>query len=211
MKKLRILLRVLTAISFFLPFTFFMEACDGAALREAYNSKRAEEIIKEIAAHDKERAERRAKDTIQNAASQQVASDSTSISTPTEATSHNYSAMQKFSELLIEAFLKARQPTEQSLSAIGVATWFKNKFGQIVVLAILIVFVVVIMPFRFLLKYRIKIFLLCLQMALLIAFITNCLASEVDMLWGLWVMTFLVLSQLALELWNLRSISKILV
>lgn len=197
MTRLTIVLRLLTAASYFLPFTFFMAACDGWDIKKAYNRVEAKEVIELIRHPQKRKADEIFTDSLGKPI--EIPHEKKQATTTTDTITKNRPA-----KLIDRVILGTMMPTEQSVSAIGAMYFFKNEFGRYSVIASLIVLGLVILPFRFLTKYRIKFYLLCLQTTVLVAVIADCLVSDIDMLWGLWLMTFLVISQLVLEFWNLK-------
>ena len=200
--KMKLTLRLITVICYFLPFTFFLTTCDnGLGLRFSYNQAEGDKNI----LLEKESSQVAVNDTAHN--DQQISADSIKTETDTQAIlkhtlKTSSDTIQKSSDYDNSIFKKVVMPTDTSLSGIGSILYFKNLTGQIAIAISLMISLVLFVAFKFLKSKRAKLYLLLIAVLSLTIFIIDSFVSSVTLLWGSWTLLILFLLQLIQELYN---------
>src|SRR5689334_16216873 len=111
---MRLLLRLLTLVSWFLPFTFFLITCDGSNLRSSYNKKEAAENIK---LDNKFRETLHAEDSLKD--------EDLGVTARRDSVNSDSEKKSKTSDKLLDQILsKVIMPTRLSVSIIGATFYF---------------------------------------------------------------------------------------
>lgn len=186
---MKLTLRLVTVICYFLPFTFFLTTCNnGLELRVAYNQKEADknmllekESIQVVVADS----------TITDSTTQIISSDT--VKTPSDT-------LQKSTNDYRDKMLKkVIMPTSASLSGLGSILYFKNLTGQIVIAISLIISLILFVAFKFLKSQKTKLYLLLASVLCLTIFVIDSFISSVTLLWGCWTLLALLMLQLIIE------------
>ena len=194
---MKLTLRLVTIICYFLPFTFFLTTCNGLELKFSYNQVEADKNI----LLEKE-SSKVVTDTVQY--DQQISTDTTKTDTIT----HNFlldtskissDTLSKSPDYGDRILRKIVMPTDTSLSGIGCVLYFKNLTGQIAIAISLMISFVLFVAFRFLNSQRTKLYLLLIAVLCLTIFIIDSFLLSVTLLWGGWTLLILLLLQIILE------------
>jgi hypothetical protein len=192
---MKLSLRLLTILCYFLPFTFFFTTCgNGIELRIAYNKAEADKNIlleKEStkAATETVLVDTTKLDTAMKKAWEETMKDT--VNTPSDT-------LQSSPDFVV----KILRPTDTSLSGIGSIFYFKNLTGKIAIAISLLISLVLLVAFKFLQSQRAKLYLLFTAVVCLAIFMTDSFISSVTLLWGSWTLLILLLLQLILEFNN---------
>lgn len=197
---MKLTLRLITVISYFLPFTFFFTTCNnGLNLRISYNQAEANKNIE----LDKESAV--VSETIQvdeqalvditksDTISQSILSDTIKTASDTLRKKNNYI------DLII---IKMIRPTKKSLSGIGSILYFKNEIGKVAIAISLMISFILLVAFKFIKSRRIILSLLLITLICLAIFIIDSFISSVTLVWGSWTLLILLLLQIIQEFNN---------
>jgi 4-amino-4-deoxy-L-arabinose transferase-like glycosyltransferase len=196
---MKLTLRLVTVICYFLPFTFFLSTCNnGLELRFSYNQAEADKNI----SLEKESSEVAVTDTAQF--DQSISIDTTNTNTATQTVltdtvKTSSDTLQKSTDYGDRILRKMLFPTDTSLSGIGSILYFKNLLGQIAIAVCLLISLVLFIAFRFLKSKKAKIFLLLTAVLFLTIFIVDSFVSSVTLLWGSWTLLLLLVLQLIIE------------
>lgn len=195
-------IRLLTLLSYFLPFIFYLSTCtNNSEAKIAFNKKDAiknerERSINELAYVDS---------LITN-----VDTNATNINaalTDLKAgikNTYNYSDNFENLDQSFESLLF--YPTNYSLSALGTIALHENMLGKITVSISLIISFLTLFFWFFIHKRKIGLYVITTNLVTLVIFIVDCLITNVSMLYGVWVLLFLLLVQLLTELKERRKI-----
>ena len=196
---MKLTLRLVTVICYFLPFTFFLTTCNnGLELRFSYNQAEADKNI----LLEKKSSEVALADTAQY--DQTILVDTTkakvakqTISTGTIKTS--YGTLQKSTDYGDKILRKVVMPTNTSLSGVGSILYFKNLTGQIAIAISILISLILFVAFKFLKSQKAKLYLLLTSTLCLTIFIVDSFISSVTLLWGSWTLFLLLMLQLIIE------------
>lgn len=208
---MKIFLRILTLVCYFLPFTFFVKTCVGPEMKLAYNKN--EVVINKEAAITYEKQKhiqdsivaQHMSDTSQDHLSQAPAKDtlktdtaqkSASSNVPPEKQSKFKSKLNNFVWSLYSVWERVKMPTDNSLSGIGTIFSYKNIFGKILVGLSFIISLLLLFNTKYIKTGRRKTLLLASNISLLIIFLVVSLLSSVSLLWGFWLLLILEFIQL---------------
>jgi len=98
-------------------------------------------------------------------------------------------------------------PTEFSLSGLGVLIWYKNQAGEIAIALSLLTSLIILIPFKFLRSARRKQYLLLTNILFVTTFVIDSFISKVTLLWGAWMLLALLLIQYLVERKDSRKAS----
>ena len=186
MNLLKSLLRFLTVLCYFLPFSFFLITCNNGEAKIAYNQAEADKIAAEQAASQQAITPKDStieKDSLLAGLADDYAKDTT----------HKVAAKRAplFSERL-EKFVIA--PTDSSLSGFGSALYFKNIAGRIFIAISILLSILSWLFYKWLYRKLWSTWLLVLNLACMAAFIITCYLSNVTPLVGAWVLVVLLIA-----------------
>lgn len=194
---MKLTLRLITILCYFLPFTFFLATCNGVDINIAYNKADADKDIlleKESSKGtiDSLQNEQQAliDTTNTNADSAEISESTTKTSSDTLPRSPNYGDI---------IFGKVIQPTDTSLSGVGSVLYFKNLTGQITIAISILISLILFVAFRFLRSRKAQLYLILTAFLCFTIFIIDCFISNVTLLWGSWTLLILLLFQLIIE------------
>lgn len=208
---MKTILRILTLVCYFLPFTFFVKTCVGPEMKLAYNKN--EVVINKEAAITYEKQKhiqdsivaQHMSDTSQDHLSQAPVKDtlktytaqkSASSNVPPEKQSKFKSKLNNFAWSLYSVWERVKMPTDNSLSGIGTIFSYKNIFGKILVGLSFIISLLLLFNTKYIKTGRRKTLLLASNISLLIIFLVVSLLSSVSLLWGFWLLLILEFIQL---------------
>ena len=187
MSLLKTLLRFLTVLSYFLPFSFFLITCNNGEAKIAYNQAEADKIAAEQSVSQQAIPQKDStieKDSLLAGLADDYAKDTT----------HKVDVKREplFSERL-EKFVVA--PTDSSLSGFGSALYYKNIAGRIFIAVSILLSLLYWLFYKWLLRKSWVIWVLVLNLFSVLAFIITCFLSEVTPLYGIWVLFVFLLIQ----------------
>jgi hypothetical protein len=187
MSLLKTLLRFLTVLSYFLPFSFFLITCNNGDAKIAYNQAEADKIAAEQSVSQQAIPQKDStieKDSLLAGLADDYAKDTT----------HKVDVKREplFSERL-EKFVVA--PTDSSLSGLGSALYYKNIAGRIFIAISILLSLLYWLFYKWLLRKSWVIWVLVLNLFSVLAFIITCFLSEVTPLYGIWVLFVFLLIQ----------------
>ncbi len=193
---MKLFLRILILLCYFMPFTFFFQTCVGVHLTIAYNEKDAAKDL-QYAITTPYAYEGITVDTITN----------TDTVIYTKPLYHNAEFYEKFnrSDLSLQEKIACRiyLPTDKSLSGISSISFYKNLTGQILIGISLFFSIILLISFK-LKNRKIKLYLIVANILSLIAFIIVGFISEVTVLWGCWLLLILLILLFIVERYNLN-------
>lgn len=175
-------LRILTLACYFLPFVFCFTTCVDGVGRTAYN--RADAIANE---KDKVIAEK--KDLLE-ATANLIADKITVSDSAIETTSETIKLLQEGDDAWL------LNPTLTSVSAIGFVFTYENALPRIVIALSAFFSLICFFVWPWLKRKGFSVYLLSGNLFLLIIFFLYCLFSNITVLYGVYVLIFLLLVQL---------------
>jgi len=186
MSLLKSLLRFLTVLCYFLPFSFFLITCNNGEAKIAYNQAEADKIAAEQAVSQQAITPKDStieKDSLLAGLADDYAKDTT----------HKEAAKREplFSERL-EKFVVA--PTDSSLSGFGSALYFKNRAGRIFIAISILLSILYWLFYKWVFRKSLAIWLLLANLLSMAAFIITCYLSNVTPLFGAWVLLVLLIA-----------------
>ena len=186
MSLLKSLLRFLTVLCYFLPFSFFLITCNNGEAKIAYNQAEADKIAAEQAVSQQAITPKDStieKDSLLDGLADDYAKDTT----------HKEAAKRAplFSERL-EKFVVA--PTDSSLSGFGSALYFKNRAGRIFIAISILLSLLYWLFYKWVFRKSLAIWLLLANLLSMAAFIITCYLSNVTPLFGAWVLLVLLIA-----------------
>lgn len=191
-KSFKLFLRIITVISYFLPFTFFLITCNGSDTKIAYNTTEAaknEWLKKQISETPVVEDSSILKDSLLS----ELANDQI------KDTAHKIASQKReplFSERL-EKFVIA--PTDSSLSGVGSSVYFKNVVGRIFITCSIFLSLITLIFWRWLKKKSFNLIIQVINICFVAAFVITCFVSEVDILFGTWLLMILLLTHIILD------------
>ena len=190
-------IRLLTIASYFLPFIFFLTTCTAPlSSTDAYNQ--ADAIENEKAKALQKIIEIDA--LINSVDSNNVDSVLSEIQARTHA---DYLASDNISNFQFNKafpFYKISMPTNYSLSGIGTIWFHKNILGKVLITISLILSFFIFAFWKFITKKRLANYVISLNIFIVFVFITDCVFTNVELLYGIWVLLFLLIIQLLTEI-----------
>ena len=194
MKNKNYILRLLTLVIYFLPFSFFYSGCEGNAYNKADAVKlEKQDSIKKATKSKKELAD----STISITDSTVKNINKVNSSDIEDTTTLKY----KLNEIGYKAVEKALMPTKESISALGITQVFENMFGRICIILSIVLSIILLITERFFRdKNKLIRNLLLFNLGCVIAFIIDGFIYKVDLLFGVWCLLIILLLQLYLEL-----------
>lgn len=189
---MRFTFRLATVLGFFMPCVFFIASCnDGISFNIAYNPSEADSL----ALQEQRAIEVYTIDT--NSTSFSLTTDSSSFIAPVNSYAETkQSAKTSFAEDLLRKILF---PTQQSLSGIGVIFYYKNTIGKIAIFICLLISLILCIGYKWITSYRTTFIGLVLSCTCMTVFVIVSFFSHVSLLWGTWLILFLILAQLIIE------------
>jgi hypothetical protein len=208
---MKTILRILTLVCYFLPFTFFVKTCVGPEMKLAYN-KNEVAVNKEAAlTYEKQKhlqdsiVSLHMSDTSQDHLSQAPAIDTRKADTARKSASSNVppekqnkfkSKLNNFAWSLYSVWERVKMPTDASLSGIGTIFSYKNIFGKMLVGLSFIISLLLLFNTKYIKTGRRKTILLATNILSLIIFLVVSLLSSVSLLWGFWLLLILLFVEL---------------
>ncbi len=199
MRRLLHTVRILTVLSYFLPFIFFFTTCRGFNLYFAYNKKQA--AINEAIREPQESSGTPSRDSTNATDSTMSPADSTGLiyGVDSAVTDVKTDTATSISEKI---FWSIMAPTNTSLSGIGIvwAYYADQNFFMAVAIAISILLSLSIMIISFFRKYnkRLLFILQCINLLCILSFILQALFTNVTVLFGAWMNFSLIIAGLVL-------------
>lgn len=198
-------LRLLTVLCYFLPFTFFLSTCNGnLGLKYAYNKA---EAVGGILEENQLTTSTSGPDSLMTDTPMMA---NVTITEPRLIDSiikdHGHNDATKYSKIEDIILQKVLVPAENSLSGIGVMIFYKNLAGSITVALSLLLSLIFLLAFKFIKSQRLTQYLLLANISSVIIFIIDSFISEVDLLWGIWFLLLVLVSQLFITIKNRFSL-----
>lgn len=184
-------LRILTLACYFLPFVFWFTTCVDGGGRTAYN--RADAIANE---KDKVIAEK--KDLLE-ATANLIAEKITVSDSAVETTSETIKLLEEGDDAWL------LNPTITSVSAIGFVIMYENALPRIVVALSALISLLSFFIWPLLKRKGIGVYFLLGNLFLLVVFFLYCLFSNITVLYGVYVLAFLLLVQLLSAIQDKRN------
>lgn len=186
-------IRLLTLLSYFLPFVFFLSTCTSELTsKDAYN--RADALSNE---HEKIEKELSDLDLLLKKIDSKNAADVTSELS--NKINSSFSSSDNVDHLKMDVQYRLLMPTDYSLSAIGSIWFHKNIIGKIAISVSLALSLIVLIFYRVLEKRKIAFQTIAADVVVLVIFIADNFLSNVATLFGTWTLLFLLLVQLTTE------------
>lgn len=190
MKTPGFILRLLTLLTYFFPFIFFFPTCsDHLTLDVAYNKADAIKNERKKSEYDRSVFESLL-DSVSSKNGKQVL-DEIRARSPlffSGSKDMNYFA-QDFEYYLI-------MPTNYSLSGIGAVYFHKNILGKTTIAISIGLSLLTLLPGIFLDRRGIGTYFILFNILVVGVFIINCIVSNVSILFGTWILMFLLVAQL---------------
>lgn len=186
-------IRFLTLTCYFLPFVFYFSTCVDGISKSAFNK---EDAIK----HEKEKVLVEKKNIFQTAANE-VIDHLTFKDTATAFTSETMLILENLGD---NWYL---YPTFTSMSAIGAAFVLENTFAQIVISLSALLSVITFLLWRFLNRKGIGVYIIGANLFFVLAFSVTCFIIEATLLYGAYMLLFLLLIQLLTEIQKRKTIN----
>ena len=183
-------IRLLTLLSYFLPFVFFLSTCTSEITsKDAYNKLDA--ILNE-----QEKIANQLSDI--NLILNKIDSNNTTDITSELRAKINatYSISDNISHLNLDIQYRLIMPTDYSLSAIGSIWFHKNIIGKTSIALSLFISLIILLFYKYLDKRKIALQIISINIIVLIIFIADNIISNVTTLYGAWTLLFLLLIQL---------------
>ncbi|MFT3935911.1 MAG: hypothetical protein QM726_19940 [Chitinophagaceae bacterium] len=198
---MKLTLRLITIICYFLPCIFFLTTCNnGINFKIAYNQEEADKNMLEepetvVAQPDTSHNDISTKaDTV----TKQVLTHEPPIVIGSDSAQRPIS----FADKVLKVIL---MPADKSLSGIGAIFYFKNLTGKIALGLSLVNSLILLFAFGFIKSGKVKLYLLWGTTLLLIIFIVDSLMSHVTLLYGTW--SLLVISSLQIFMEHRKPIN----
>lgn len=189
-------IRLLTVLVYFLPFTFFMANCSGLDIEMAYNKKDAIELEKREIIREMENVDHHLR---------LVDSSATAINN-----AHTY-IQEELESKLQKAWLKEADwqdkliwPAPYSLSGIGVLYYHKTKGMGVAMWMSVILSLVTFLFWRFIARWMIAVLFVGINFIVVLIYMISCLRQNVSLEYGFWLLFFLLLIQLWVEMRQLK-------
>lgn len=187
-------IRLLTLLSYFLPFIFFLSTCTSEfTSTDAFN--KADAILNE---QEKVTNQLSSFDTLFNKI------DSNNVSyILTEARArikHFYYSSDNITNLNLDNKYRLLMPTDYSLSAIGTIWFHKNILGKTTIAISLLLSLIILVFYRLLDKKNLTIQVISADIIVLLIFIADSVLSNVSLQFGVWTLLFLLIVQLQTEM-----------
>jgi hypothetical protein len=194
-----ITIRLLTVLSYLLPFVFFLSTCTSQLTsKDAYN--KADAILNE-----QEKIEKQLSDLdllLKKIDSNNIKDMASELRAKIKS---SYSSSDNITHLNLEPQYRLLMPTDHSLSAIGSIWFHKNILGKTAISLSLALSLIIMIFYQVLGKRKIAFQTISANIIALIIFIADNLLSNVTTLYGTWTLLFLLLIQLATERQKLRA------
>ncbi len=190
-------IRLLTVCCYFLPFIFFLSTCtDGRTSKEAFNK---EEAIR----NEQERNDNKLT-RIEELVNE---SDSTSKENIIARLKELDNRSDHSANLEAEVAFFFLMPTPYSLSGLGVIYHHKNIIGSVLMGISLAISLITLFIWPLLKRKSWSLAALEANMTVNIAFFVDCLTTDVTMLYGFYILLFLLLIQVITELQERKLLS----
>lgn len=178
-------LRMLTLACYFLPFVFFFSTCVDGVSKNAYNKADAIKNETEKQALEKKDLLQRATNLI----SENVALSDSSL----QLSSETLTIIERLGD---DWYLT---PTFTSLSALGACMQFPNRGGQVVILISFFLSLSTFVFWRYV-KKKVGIYFIGINLFSVLVFVVMCFLENVTVLYGTWVLVFILFVQLLTEM-----------
>ena len=194
---MKLSLRLITILCYFLPCTFFLITCGGIRMRFAYNQTEANKNI----LLDNESATKDVDTTQDNSIQLNDTTKSNLLqqSNSRDTTKITSDSIKKSTDYWDKIYRKIMMPTGSSLSAIGSILYYKNLTGQISIGVSLLISIILFLAFKFIKSKRTILYLLLISFLCLVIFIVDSFISNVTLLWGSWCILSFLIFQMMLE------------
>jgi hypothetical protein len=196
-------LRILTLASYFLPFVFFLHTCDdGIFFKDAFNTDDA--IQNETEKLEWKKENFKSKFTTENF-------KATKTDSLINDCADTYISSDNINNLSPDFYDKLIRPTPYSISGIGIILLYidilidKNALSIITIGISLILSFITFVFWFFIRKKKLGIYVISLNILSVLTFQVVCLVSHVEMLYGLWVLLFLLTMQLLTEIQSRKN------
>jgi len=191
-------IRLLTLLSYFLPFIFFLSTCTSQLTpKDAYNKSDAIRNEKERLSNHLANI-----DTLFNTHDSRTETFLYVIKTEVE---RDNSSSFKIASLKMDFQYSLLMPTDFSLSGVGSIWFHKNILGKTAISISLALSLILLIFYRVLDKRKIAFQTISANIIVLIIFIADNLLSNVTTLYGTWTLLFLLLIQLTTERQKLQT------
>lgn len=202
MKNAATYIKILTILSYFLPSTFFFVSCDNLSFEIAYNKKEAQILIE---------SNRLKTDTISLDSTSVSSTTLVEDSTVTDSTKIKKEAEPTRKDYFHNFLYKTCFPTNETLSSLGAVKFYKDIYGRIFMgISILISFILLFEKVSKFIHEKVKV-LYSISIASVVLFILHSFfISNVELIWGIWIVLILNIICLIIKLKIERSESNFL-
>ena len=171
---MRLLLRFMTVICYWLPFTFFFYTCNKGDIKYsfAYNQSDADRNIK-IEKESGSEVPAPKTDSTLTKCYDSVKTDSVSPFIYKDTVEENKYTLSKMINFIDNVLFKSMFPTNKSLSGIGCLMYYKNKIGKIVIAIALFCSLILLIAFKYIKSKRGIKYLLLISLLSIILFIIH--------------------------------------
>lgn len=193
---MKLTLRFITLLCYFLPCSFFTMTCNDFELHIAYNQQELDSIAKIPLTANKDTA------INEKSADSSVAYDNDSLRR--KALDNSLARNEALDSVTKESWLERLErkllfPTEKSASGFGAVIVFKNLVGQAAMAICILASLVLLVLYRWLKKPKAKRILLLIGSFSLLVFVVDSLILHVTILFGVWVLLALYAIQYWIE------------
>jgi hypothetical protein len=192
-------IRLLTLLSYFLPFIFFLSTCSAPLSNDMAFNK--EDAIKNES--DKNN------NSINTIYSLIDSLDTSNINDISEELVYriefNFSSTDNIANLKRGRENLIISPTDYSLSGIGCLLLYKNTMGKIAIGISIALSFLTLFFWLLINKRKLGIYFITGNITMILVFIIDSFVSNVDLLYGVWVLLFLLIVQLLTEIKNLKN------
>jgi hypothetical protein len=190
MKTPNFILRLLTLLTYFLPFIFFLPTCtDMLTLEQAYNKSDAIKNVQKKSEYEL---------SVFESLLDSISDNSTknSMDEVRTRTQHFFPNSNQLKYLDQDFQYYLIMPTDHSLSGIGAVYFHKNILGKTSIAISLGLSLITLLLWTFLDRKGFGTYILIANILVLGVFILTSIFSDVSVLFGTWTLLFLLVSQL---------------
>jgi phosphoglycerol transferase MdoB-like AlkP superfamily enzyme len=197
---MRFSLRLATTLCYFLPFTFFLAACGDMGYDFSYNKKEAAKKILlsnqnfSIMTTDSDNT-----DTNTLAISAPILEDEAHTNFDSIISDFNAGLNYNHKTFSERLFIEIISPARSSVSAVGVVLFYKDRAGKIFIVTSMLLSLILFIGYRWIKSKKIICYGLLINIISVSAFICDSFFSDVTLLYGAWVLLFLLIVQVILE------------
>lgn len=195
---MRFSLRFATTLCYFLPFTFFLATCGEMGPDFSYNKKEAAKKI--LISNQNARTIMTGNiDTNAVPVSSPIIIDEAHMNVDSIINDYNAGLEKKDKKFSDRVFITIMTPVKSSVSAIGGLMFYKNTAGKIFISVSMLMSLVLLLGFKWIKLKKVIGYILLINIIAVSVFICICYFSDVGLLYGAWVLLFILIAQFRFE------------